>query len=169
MLGKERYGMKRKRWKRIISITVCAILLLHMFSSLGWTMVQAEDADPGMEEETLYEGALDWLNYFSEEEIYMILGRSKQEIAVYLTEIWSHPDLRMDLAASASSYARMMHSYYAGAMRKMINDEGNLNLTHGDLYDGPFGYRTSYFSVLVDGDTTMAYCIDPTLNTPPTG
>lgn len=62
-----------------------------------------------------------------------------------------------------------IHSSYRAAMRQVINDEGNLTLTHGDMYDGPFGYRTCYFSALVNHEETKAYCIDPTRTTPPTG
>lgn len=55
------------------------------------------------------------------------------------------------------------------AMRINMENEGTVYLENGDWINGPFGYRTSHFSVTLNQTITDAYCVDPSANTPPSG
>ncbi|MBQ8983604.1 MAG: VaFE repeat-containing surface-anchored protein [Lachnospiraceae bacterium] len=218
--------MKKRKWKRYIAWLLCIVMLLPLCRNYAaWkayakseikelqdpvgnadtidqtdmveyedTMEQAEIAEHT--ESAVYEGPLDWLNYLEEKQVMDTFGMSKQEVADYLNEIWSHPEIEPEFeskqnqegivgGAGASTYlnAGIMNSKILNAdrmwmktlrfMNQNINDEGDLSLSNGkesgEWYNGPFGYRTSHFSVTVDGNTTEAYCIDPSADTPPSG
>lgn len=218
--------MKNRKWKRYIAWLLCIVMLLPLCGNYAaWktyakpeimglpdpvgyadTVEQTDQAEyedtmelTEIKEQTetvVYEGPLDWLNYLEEKQVVDTFGMSKREVADYLNEIWSHPEIEPEFewkqdqegtvgGAGTSSYLNAgimnagvfhidrMWMKTIRSMNQSINDEGDLSLSNGkesgEWYNGPFGYRTSHFSVTVGENTTEAYCIDPSADTPPSG